>query len=720
MKLHTETREVGRFGTSQETKFSIAASPKAFRALSKTLYSDGILAVIRELSCNAYDAHVEAGNTETPFEVHLPNRLEPWFAVTDYGIGLDHDAITKMYSTYFESTKTDSNAVTGCFGLGSKSPFAYVDAFTVEARWNGKLTIYSCFYNEEGIPSIAMMGEPMDTDAHNGLTVKMPVKDGDFRAFAERAMRALNRFNPTPTVTGNTDYRVETIEYTMEGTNWRMIKDGSYSSYRSNIHAIQGNVTYPISQDSMSSINLTSAQRAIMTLPVDIFFEIGDLEVALSREALEYTEETVANIRDALDRIADELPPLYQDRFNDCKTLWEAKILFKDIVRDLPSGVRTLLSDKDVGLKWRKQTLDEDFVITAEDFKHTIIMFERGSRGNRGSKVDPDWKGNYKFSAGNDVLFFYDDVGHGSHSRVSYFLETSNKAARKNFLIKTAEKKVLKALSKSLGQVNIQPVSNLPKRPKAIRAAARVTSKVLEYAGKAHDRRDSWNPTEIDLKNDSGVYVVINRFKVFNDGGEVLEFDSICELAQTNNLIDLNGQSVYGIRSGDVAKLPADTKWVNMFELIRKNIKDVVAKENISQILADSTAFSHFNFDLEQYSDELIKESFDAGSPMAEFIKAYKYMKERKSDRASAIRNVGYKVGYKIEESQAKYDLNELWKAVEDQYPLMKVIDQNQMRGGYYYSRQNDGVREKNFKHLMEYMRLIDKSTKTDADDTTT
>ena len=145
-----------------------------------------------------------------------------------------------------------------------------------------------------------------------------------------------------------------------------------------------------------------------------------------------------------------------------------------------------------------------------------------------------------------------------------------------------------------------------------------------------------------------------------------------------------------------------------------------MAKENISQILADSTAFSHFNFDLEQYSDELIKESFDAGSPMAEFIKAYKYMKERKSDRASAIRNVGYKVGYKIEESQAKYDLNELWKAVEDQYPLMKVIDQNQMRGGYYYSRQNDGVREKNFKHLMEYMRLIDKSTKTDADDTTT
>lgn len=91
--------------------------------------------MIRELSCNAKDAHVDAGKGDVPFEIHLPNDLEPWFAVTDFGIGLSHEDVTGLYRTYFDSTKTKSNDVTGQFGIGSKSPFAYVDQFTVEARW---------------------------------------------------------------------------------------------------------------------------------------------------------------------------------------------------------------------------------------------------------------------------------------------------------------------------------------------------------------------------------------------------------------------------------------------------------------------------------------------------------------------------------------------------------------------------------------------------------
>ena len=710
MKLSTETRDVTRFGTGTETAFKIAGTAKAFRALSKTVYSDGALAVVRELACNAFDAHIAAGNSDTPIEVHLPNKLEPWFSVTDYGTGLCEKDIRNLYSTYFESTKTDTNDQTGCFGIGSKAPFAYGDVFTVESRWNGKLTVYSCFKDEEDLPKVVSLGEPMDTTEHNGLTVKIAVKESDFGKFADRAMRALNRFNPTPKVTGNTSYMIETVEYAVEGTNWKMIKDGQTSSWRSNICAIQGGVTYPISSDSMSDVNLTSAQKAVMTLPIDIFFDIGEVDPALSREALEYTKTTVANIRDALDRIADELPPLYQDQFDKCATLWDARVLFHELIRGLPHGIRTLLSDKDVGLKWKKQPLDEEFIFESKDFPQQIVLFERGTRGHRGHRVDPDWQGKYKFSPSNHMAFFYDDVGHGSHSRVSHFIDTDSNAPKKNFLFKTHEKKVLKALSKALGNVVLQPVSNLPKRPKAVRAAARVTSKVLEYVGKAHDRRDSWNPTEVDLKQDSGVYVVINRFKIFNkaSNSEVSNFDEIVDLAKENNLLDLGGKPIYGIRSGDVAKLPDNTKWVNLFDLIHDNIKEIAEKENIADILADCTAFSNFSFGLDQFKSSLMAETFDADSPLGKFLAAYKHMQGRRNDRALAIRNVGNKVNYRITETKPTHDLEALWEDVKNRYPLINHLDMHSLRGGYYSDSE---VRKTNFQSVMAYIKLVDNET---------
>ena len=62
MKLNTEHRDVFRSGVSRESTFKIAASAQAFDILSSKLYTDVKLAIVRELSTNAYDAMVEAGN----------------------------------------------------------------------------------------------------------------------------------------------------------------------------------------------------------------------------------------------------------------------------------------------------------------------------------------------------------------------------------------------------------------------------------------------------------------------------------------------------------------------------------------------------------------------------------------------------------------------------------------------------------------------------------
>ena len=59
-------------GIGKTHTFRIMADKDSFLALSSKLYSDPVRAVIRELGCNAYDAHVAVGKKDVPFEVFLP------------------------------------------------------------------------------------------------------------------------------------------------------------------------------------------------------------------------------------------------------------------------------------------------------------------------------------------------------------------------------------------------------------------------------------------------------------------------------------------------------------------------------------------------------------------------------------------------------------------------------------------------------------------------
>ena len=141
---------------SNTTQYSIKASAKAFKILSDGLYSDKVKAPIRELSTNAYDAHVANGNADSPFDVHLPSVAEPWFAIRDYGIGMSKHELQTTYTTYFDSNKTHSNDFVGCMGLGSKTPFTLSDAFTVTSvKDNKKTTVIN--YLDEDVPNFSII-----------------------------------------------------------------------------------------------------------------------------------------------------------------------------------------------------------------------------------------------------------------------------------------------------------------------------------------------------------------------------------------------------------------------------------------------------------------------------------------------------------------------------------------------------------------------------------
>ena len=137
MKYEPVLQPLELSGFGEQRSFSILASGKAFRNLMDGLYSRKIEAAVRELCTNAQDSHVAAGWPGRQFLVSLPTDFNLKFSVRDYGVGMPHAQVMDRYSTLFDSTKDQSNNETGMLGLGSKSPFAYTDGFTLRC-WDGE------------------------------------------------------------------------------------------------------------------------------------------------------------------------------------------------------------------------------------------------------------------------------------------------------------------------------------------------------------------------------------------------------------------------------------------------------------------------------------------------------------------------------------------------------------------------------------------------------
>ena len=103
MKLNSTEDVLYGNNPNKPTQFKIQTSSKAFKILSNNLYKNKIRAIIRELSCNALDAH-QLNNCTDPFDILVPTEIDPRFQIRDYGPGLNDEDMNELYTTYFAST----------------------------------------------------------------------------------------------------------------------------------------------------------------------------------------------------------------------------------------------------------------------------------------------------------------------------------------------------------------------------------------------------------------------------------------------------------------------------------------------------------------------------------------------------------------------------------------------------------------------------------------
>ncbi len=309
-------------------EFRIRNSAKAFNILSSGLYANKIRAIIRELSCNAVDSHVAAGRADVPFDVHLPNTIDPTFRIRDYGTGLSHEQVINIYTTYFESTKTESNQFIGALGLGSKSPFSYTDNFTVTAVKDGRRNVYSAFINGEGVPSIALMhGE--DTTEPNGVEIQFAVPDRyDFDKFRSEARSVYTHFKLRPVVSGGEqEFVFRDVQY----KDKNIVPGVHYIDGRGSV-AVMGNIAYPIEVPNADT-NL-GALNKLLYCGLEIHFDIGELDFQASREGLSYIPSTIEAIKRKLIALNAQLAVHVKMEADTITNAWEKAYFLREKSRE--------------------------------------------------------------------------------------------------------------------------------------------------------------------------------------------------------------------------------------------------------------------------------------------------------------------------------------------------------------------------------------------------
>ena len=326
-----DTIEEGRKATISTSNFGsigafrIKESAKAFSILSSSLYQNPIRSIIRELGCNARDAHVAAKNSE-PWVLSLPSSLSPEFAVKDNGTGLSHEEVMQIYTTYFESTKTNSNDFVGALGLGSKSPFSYTDNFTVTSVKDGIKNIYSTFLTEEQIPSIVLL-DSSNTNEPNGVEVRFSVKSGDFNTFRVEAIEALKFFDQKPKGYPN---EVSNQFEIINGIEHVASTKKTYNSSASPL-VIMGGVQYTFDTknpafEKYSTVINTSHQHMLIRA------NIGDVDIQPSRESLTMTKKTIEYICSKFDEALVKIKDDIDAKINSEKIEWDRIVLREQLM----------------------------------------------------------------------------------------------------------------------------------------------------------------------------------------------------------------------------------------------------------------------------------------------------------------------------------------------------------------------------------------------------
>lgn len=563
MKIGKEHHDVQVEGIIKSKNFRIAATAESFRILSSGLYQNKARAITRELGTNAVDSHIAAGKADVPFVVHLPNYIEPQWKIRDFGTGLSDKQIQTLYTTYFESDKTESNDVTGCFGLGSKSPFSYTDSFSIASYQNGRKSKWTAFIDEDGIPAMAYVGAEPTKEA-DGLEISFAVKVHDIHDFKREAEYVYKFFRVRPTIVGaNIVWPERTEVYKFSGKDWKAYN----SRYTNNGNiVIMGNVGYPLDWSTAGV-----SDRLITSMTIEFDIPIGSVDITASRESLEYTKRTKAYLQQRATEIAKEIAEVVGKELDTKTCLWDACAFYAE--NSLFLGTHKRL--------WQGKDITDSY---SGNTQIPYINIERRYSGNLKKNTHADGFKQYYRQSREEVKFFIQDLGKGWERRTKGWMRSNSSVKNAIVLEPFADADEQAKFFEVVGCPDESILcSTLPKVVYEKNPDSTYTKKkysgVFKFNG---GNKKSYAWTE-DKEATEGYYVPI-------DGYEPTTMSFYEFLRKVESFYSLEPDTrgkVFGIRKYALEKIEEDSNWIPLTKALEdatiKREADIVMAANLDE-----------------------------------------------------------------------------------------------------------------------------------------
>jgi hypothetical protein len=291
MITHNSSTPVIASSNMTSSAMSMSEKGKSMAAyfLRDKIYSNKVLACIREYICNAIDEHVKYGiKTPVRVEIDESDSSDIKFIVRDFAKGLDEDGIRNIFGMYFESTKTNTNNAIGGFGVGSKAAHCYTDTFFIDSMHNGKLTKYVCTLgdNGRGVAEGQIYDIFKADTTESGITITIPLQSDDVYEWKRTAVNFVKHLHHDANVELLTDGVVVTPlpslhTVKLQSCTLTQIEKGTEVYRNGGVIVRMGNVTYSsdIIVNTQAGLNLRGKWA------IDV--PIGYLSIPISRESFE-------------------------------------------------------------------------------------------------------------------------------------------------------------------------------------------------------------------------------------------------------------------------------------------------------------------------------------------------------------------------------------------------------------------------------------------------
>ena len=291
--------------------------------LRDTLYTDKVLAVLREYASNAWDANRMAGKPNLPIDVTLPTVEEPTLCIRDHGPGLSKQDVFEVYTQYGASTKRESDISVGCMGIGSKAGFAYSDTFMVTSWHGGSKCIYVAVLDTTNMGKINLIHEEPCEEAETGVEIQISVNEDDFDNFRNTAQQLFQHFEPQPNIN---------IDLPDVSADRIRLPSGILDTSKGSWYALMGCVTYKIDVEQ-----LANAPNVVHRAGGILFFNIGDVAISASREELKYTDTTKDHVIAKFESLIEEFITKTLKELEGCSD-WGKRLRLSDL-RDLALNI---------------------------------------------------------------------------------------------------------------------------------------------------------------------------------------------------------------------------------------------------------------------------------------------------------------------------------------------------------------------------------------------